>query len=129
MGKIYYLQLEAPAHPRTNLEISPLIGGFFKRGFSFGKNLFNFLTKTNGSKWVYGGFKSSTKWANQLAKRGWTEKQIGEAIAKGKQFNAVNNVNKANTATRYVHPITGQSVVIDNITKELLHVGGKGFKY
>ena len=82
-----------------------------------------------GGKWVYGGFKSSTKWANQLSKRGWTEKQIGEAIAKGKQFNAVNNVNKANAATRYVHPTTGQSVVIDNVTKELLHVGGKGFKY
>ncbi len=32
MGKIYYLQLEAPAHPRTNLEISPLIGGLIKVG-------------------------------------------------------------------------------------------------
>ena len=82
-----------------------------------------------GSKWVYGSFKSSTKWANQLAKRGWTEKQIGEAISKGKQFKAINNVNKANGATRYVHPKTGQSVVIDNVTNELLHVGGPGFKY
>ena len=82
-----------------------------------------------GGKWVFGGFKSSTKWANQLAKRGWTEKQIGEAINKGKSFNAINNVNKANGATRFVHPKTGQSVVIDDVTKELLHVGGPGFKY
>lgn len=82
-----------------------------------------------GSKWVYGGFKTSTKWANQLAKRGWTEKQITQAISKGKSFDAVNNVNKANKATRYVHPNSGQSVVIDNVTNELLHVGGKGFKY
>lgn len=81
------------------------------------------------SKWVFGSFKSSTKWANQLAKRGWTEKQITEAITKGKKFSAVNNVNKANTATRYVHPTTGQSIVIDDVTKELLHVGGPGFKY
>jgi len=42
-----YLQLEAPAHPRTNLEISPLIGGFFKRGFKllkgfkWGKKLYS----------------------------------------------------------------------------------------
>ena len=38
-------------------------------------------------------------------------------------------VNKANGATRYVHPTTGQSVVIDDVTKEFLHVGGKEFKY
>ena len=82
-----------------------------------------------GGKWVYGSFKSSKKWANQLKKRGWTEKQITEAISKGKSFEAVNNVNKANGATRYVHPETGQSVVIDNVTNELLHVGGPGFKY
>lgn len=91
--------------------------------FNLGKGV------VKGSKWIYGGFKSSKKWANQLTKRGWTEKQIGEAIANGKQFNAVNNVNKANSATRYVHPITEQSVVIDDVTKELLHIGGKGFKY
>ncbi len=81
------------------------------------------------SKWTYGGFKSSTKWANQLAKRGWTEKQITEAITRGKRFKAVNNVNPGNSATRYVHTETGQSIVIDDVTKELLHVGGPGFKY
>ena len=26
-----------------------------------------------GKKWVYGSFKSEAKWANQMAKRGWTE--------------------------------------------------------
>jgi hypothetical protein len=36
-----------------------------------------------------------------------------EAVTKGKSFSAVNMVNKANAATRYVHPRTGQSVVID----------------
>ncbi|MCP5468594.1 MAG: hypothetical protein H7A32_04930 [Deltaproteobacteria bacterium] len=49
--------------------------------------------------------------------------------SKGKSFEAINMVNKANGATRYVHPNTGQSVVIDNVTKELLHVGGSAFKY
>ena len=82
-----------------------------------------------GSSWVYGAFKSEAKWAGQLSKRGWTVEQITEAVSKGKSFNAVNMVNKANSATRYVHPTTGQSVVIDKVTKELLHVGGKGFKY
>jgi hypothetical protein len=81
------------------------------------------------SSWVYGSFKSESKWAGQLSKIGWTAEQITEAVTKGKSFNSVNMVNKANSATRYVHPTTGQSVVIDNVTKELLHVGGPGFKY
>ena len=100
-------------------------------GISIGISALSSLSALQAAKgkWVYGNFKSSTKWANQLAKRGWTEKQIGEAISKGTSFNAINNVNKVNGATRFVHPKTGQSVVIDNVTKELLHVGGPGFKY
>jgi Colicin E5 ribonuclease domain len=79
------------------------------------------------SSWVYGSSKSEAKWANQFAKRGWTAEQVTEAISKGKRFDALNLVNKANGATRYVHPISGKSVVIDNVTKELLQVGGEGF--
>lgn len=81
------------------------------------------------AKWVYGSFKSSAKWAAQLSARGWTPELITEAITSGKSFDAVNMVNKANPAIRYVSPTTGQSVVIDKVTKELLHVGGPGFKY
>ncbi len=80
-------------------------------------------------EWVYGRFKSPTKWTNQFAKRGWTKRQIDEAISKGKQFKAKNNVNKANSATRYVHPKTGKSAVIDDVTNELLHIGGAGYEY
>jgi hypothetical protein len=28
-----------------------------------------------------------------------------------------------------VHPSTGQSVVVDNATGAIIHVGGKGYKY
>jgi hypothetical protein len=79
--------------------------------------------------WVFGTFKSEAKWAGQLAKRGWTNGQITEAIKSGSRFPGENLVNKGNPATRYVHPETGQSVVIDNSTNEVLHVGGPGFKY
>ena len=64
-----------------------------------------------------------------MAKRGWTPKQITEAIAKGKQFAVPNRVNPANIATRFVHPETGQSIVIDRVTNEIIHIGGKGFVY
>lgn len=84
---------------------------------------------SNTPKWKLGQGKSATKWANQMAKRGWTPKQIGEALQGGKSFPAKNMVNQGNGATRYVHPKTGRSVVIDNVTKEIIHVGGDGFKY
>ncbi|WP_294043199.1 colicin E5-related ribonuclease, partial [Thiolapillus sp.] len=81
------------------------------------------------AKWILGKGKSATKWANQMKKRGWTNQQITEALQGGKRFPAENLVNKGNSATRYVHPKMGRSVVIDDVTKEIIHVGGDGFKY
>ena len=52
-----------------------------------------------------------------------------EAMQKGVHFSADNLVNNGNTATRYVHPQTGRSVVIDDVMREVIHVGGNGFKY
>jgi RHS repeat-associated protein len=79
--------------------------------------------------WKLGAFKSATKWANQMEKRGWTPEQISKAISEGESFAAENLVNKGNTATRYVHPETGRSVIIDDVTEEVIHVGGENFKY
>ncbi len=84
---------------------------------------------TRESKWVFGAFKTEAKWASQFLKRGWTRELVTEAVTRGESFEAVNTVNKANGATRYVYPTTEQSIVIDNVTKELLHVGGPDFKY
>jgi RHS repeat-associated protein len=81
------------------------------------------------SKWVLGAGKSEARWAGQLERRGWTRQQITEAIESGSSFRAENLVNRGNSATRYVHPETGRSVVIDDITREVIHVGGDGFKY
>lgn len=78
---------------------------------------------------VLGAFKSAERWANQMTQRGWTTRQIQEAISRGERFNAPNQINPANGATRYVHPTTGKSVVVDNGTGEVIHVGGNGFQY
>jgi hypothetical protein len=77
----------------------------------------------------FASFKSSTKWANQLLQRGWTEEEIADAIANGKSVPAPNNINPGNGATRYISPSSGKSVVVDNVTQEVIHVGGPGFKY
>jgi Colicin E5 ribonuclease domain len=76
-----------------------------------------------------GAHKSAEKWQNQLRRRGWTLEQINEAIATGKRYPAPNYVNQGNTATRYVSPRTGQSVVVDDQTGEILHVGAAEYKY
>jgi len=81
------------------------------------------------TKWILRTFKSEAKWASQLQKRGWSPKQITEAIQEGKSFPAENLINKGNQATRYVHPENGKSVVLDNVTKEVIHIGGSNFKY
>ena len=64
-----------------------------------------------------------------MQRRGWTPEQITEAIQGGERHSAQNLVNNGNPATRYVHPTTGRSVVLDNATNEVIHVGGDGFKY
>jgi hypothetical protein len=84
---------------------------------------------TNKPSWNYGDHKSQTKWENQMNQRGWTEQQINDAMQFGESFLAPNNINPNNGATRYVHPTTGRSIVIDNATGRLLHVGGDGFIY
>jgi colicin-like ribonuclease protein len=64
-----------------------------------------------------------------MTHRGWTPAQITEAIDNGQKLPASNQVNPGNTAARYVHPTTGRSVVVDDVTGEVIHVGGDGFVY
>lgn len=80
-------------------------------------------------EWNFGSHKNEQKWLNQMQQRGWTKEEITEAIKNGESFPATNNINSANGATRFVNPTNGKSVVIDNITKELLHIGKEGFLY
>jgi hypothetical protein len=85
--------------------------------------------ESQSTNWTLGSTKSAAKWGSQMEKRGWTSGQITEAIESGERFAAENLVNKGNAATRYVHPTTGRSVVVDNATSEVIHVGGDGFRY
>ena len=76
-----------------------------------------------------GRHKSAKKWRAQMEKRGWTEQQIEEAIVQGERHRAENLVHPENGATRYVHARTGRSVVVDDVTREVLQVAGDGFKF
>jgi hypothetical protein len=66
---------------------------------------------------------------NQMPIRGWTPQQVQEAIAnRPSMFPAINYAN-GNPASGFVHPTTGQTVIIDNVTGNVIHVGGPGFHY
>ncbi len=73
-------------------------------------------------------FQYGDKISRQMGPRGWTDSLVDEAVSSGQQVSAMNKAT-GNAAIRYVHPRTGQSVVIDDVTNEVIHVGGPGFKY
>ena len=81
-----------------------------------------------GSKAIPNLENLSQKITKQMDQQGWTSESIKEAFDNGKQIPAMNKTNNSPT-TRYVNPTTGQSVVIENKTGEVIHVGGQGFKY
>ncbi len=72
--------------------------------------------------------KPTAKLLRQMAHRGWTKAQINEAQALGDRRPAW-NLETGGPATRYIHPTTGRSVVIDDASGEVIHVGGDGFVY
>jgi hypothetical protein len=83
----------------------------------------------NSMMWRLGDNHSAQQWQNTMGTRGWMPTQIDEAIQNGQRFPADNRVNAGNSATRYVHPTTGRSVVVDDVTGEVIHDGGDGFLY
>lgn len=70
-------------------------------------------------------FANEDKLRAQMARRGWTEEQIAEAL----RTPGMRTHGKRGPATRYVHPETGRSVVVDDASGEVFHVGGDGFVY
>lgn len=66
---------------------------------------------------------------DHMKKRGWVLEQIQEAITTGRQLPANNHIHKDNGAIRYIHPQTGKSIIIDMVTRELIHIGKKDFLY
>ena len=75
-----------------------------------------------------GGNKSRAKLLRQMEARGWSNDDIWTAYKKGEQV-AAKNFTNGNPATRYIHPETGKSVIIDDITGQIVEVGGRGFAF
>ena len=70
-------------------------------------------------------FSNESKIRSQMKTRGWTEEMILDAM----KTRGIKTIGKHGPATRYVHSGTGKSVVVDDSTGEIFHVGGEGFRY
>lgn len=70
-------------------------------------------------------FNNEPKLRRQMRKRGWTEQQVREALA----ASPIPAVGKRGPAFRYIHPVSGRTVMVDAATGEIFHVGGERFKY
>jgi hypothetical protein len=70
-------------------------------------------------------FSNERKLRKQMRKRGWTEQSIREAL----RTTGIPSRGKQHRATRYVHPVSGKSVLVDDVTGEIFHLGGKDFGY
>lgn len=65
------------------------------------------------------------KLQKQMRRRGWTGAEIREALATP----GLPTRGKDGAALRHVHPLSGKSVVVDEATGEIFHVGGEGYAY
>lgn len=57
------------------------------------------VSGSNDPNWKLGGNHSARQWAAKMAKRGWADQQIGEAIVGGRRLPATNLVHPENPAT------------------------------
>jgi hypothetical protein len=65
---------------------------------------------------------------NAMSRRGWTAQDILDAYKNGTRVPAYNKATLG-PASRYVNSTTGMSVIVDDITGQVIMVGGQGFKY
>jgi hypothetical protein len=101
------------------------------------------LSKLKWAKWLFRGGKfmkyqknfilnSAWKiWGKYMAKRGWTYTEIEKTLLHGKwsPISGNNYLNPGNSMSIVTSPSTGKSLIIDNVTKEVIHLGEKGYVY
>ncbi|MGH9407351.1 MAG: RHS repeat-associated core domain-containing protein, partial [Terriglobia bacterium] len=70
----------------------------------------------------------SPKIQNQMATRGWTRQDILDVFEKGEQTQVVDRTAGGAPATQYLDPETGQFIVVNDKTGNVIQVSGPGFR-
>jgi RHS repeat-associated protein len=114
--------------PITGMPPSPGIG----RGLNYlniARQIFgrgSQIMKFQGNFVLNPGWKN---WATYMSKRGWNFNEIQQTLTKGKwsPHTGNNYLNPGNSMSIVTDPKTGKSLIIDNISKEIIQLGGKGW--
>jgi len=129
LGHSYKTNVPTPAEIRQLEAFQRNDSGLIDVSLSFVpiERLFVAIGNTFKAAFQYVGLAPySGKIITQMKKGEWTNEKVFEAL----KTNGIEATGKLNSATRYVHPDTGKSIIIDNVTKELFHAGRKAdFKY
>ena len=75
--------------------------------------------------------KNWKNWGNYLSKQGWSGKDIQQTLLKGQwsPHSGTNYLNPGNPMSIVTNPTTGKSLIIDNVTKEIIQLGKTGHKF
>jgi hypothetical protein len=76
-------------------------------------------------RWQLGSHKSPKQWENQILKRNWKPEDVDKLIRTGRQTPARNEVRPSHGATRFEDRVTGEFVVRDNRTGDILQLRDK----
>lgn len=70
-------------------------------------------------------------WANYMSNRGWSFGDIQKTLLNGKwsPHSGNNYLNPGNSMSKVTNINTGRSLIIDNVTKDIIHLGKPGFVY
>ncbi|MCP3659254.1 MAG: hypothetical protein GY830_02630 [Bacteroidetes bacterium] len=70
-------------------------------------------------------------WKNYLKKRNWNFDDIQKTLLEGEwqSHHGTNWLNKGNSMSLITNPTSGKSIIIDNITKEIIYLGNAGHKF
>jgi RHS repeat-associated protein len=98
-----------------------VIGGVGKVGTQFMKYQGNFVLN---SSWK--------NWGTYMSKQGWSFQQVEQTLMKGNWQPWTKNqnwLNPGNSMSIVTNPQTGQSLIIDNVTKEIIQLGKVGHSF
>jgi RHS repeat-associated protein len=103
------------------IPLGRVLGGLGKVGTLFMKYQGNFVLNT---AWK--------NWGTYMTKQGWSFAQVEQTLLKGNWQSWTKNqnwLNPGNSMSIVTNPQTGQSLIIDNVTKEIIQLGKAGHAF
>lgn len=85
--------------------------------------------KVNGEYFKFGSHHTEGQWYSKLKERGWTEQSFEKVLSSGIVEPGFNKVANSPATWHLLEKGSDMRILVDNTTKEIIQVGGKGFGY